>query len=69
MADRTALYRLYDAEDQLLYIGITSYPPKRWTEHERDKPRSAPVTCPQCAEIARVVRRHEDLVLEVELIR
>lgn len=38
MADSTALYRLYDADDQLLYIGITNYPPKRWTEHKRDKP-------------------------------
>jgi len=34
----TALYRLYNADDQLLYIGITTYPPKRFVEHERDKP-------------------------------
>lgn len=34
----TALYRLYDANDQLLYIGIAEYPPKRFVEHERDKP-------------------------------
>lgn len=38
MADRTALYRLYDADGQLLYIGVTTYPPKRFVEHERDKP-------------------------------
>lgn len=36
--DRTALYRLYDAGDELLYIGITNYPPKRFVEHEGDKP-------------------------------
>ncbi|MFD1274878.1 GIY-YIG nuclease family protein [Streptomyces kaempferi] len=37
-ADRTALYRLYDEAGQLLYVGITTYPPKRFVEHERDKP-------------------------------
>lgn len=37
-ADRTALYRLYDETDQLLYIGIATYPPKRFVEHEGDKP-------------------------------
>jgi hypothetical protein len=37
-ADRTALYRLYDETGQLLYVGITTYPPKRFVEHERDKP-------------------------------
>jgi predicted GIY-YIG superfamily endonuclease len=35
--ERTALYRLYDAEDQLLYIGISSSPTRRWRQHERDK--------------------------------
>ena len=38
MSNHTALYRLYDSDDQLLYIGITTYPPKRFVEHERDKP-------------------------------
>lgn len=37
-ADRTALYRLYDEAGHLLYVGITTYPPKRFVEHERDKP-------------------------------
>ncbi|MGW2256099.1 GIY-YIG nuclease family protein [Kitasatospora sp. NPDC001660] len=34
---RTALYRLYDAGGQLLYVGITTRPRYRWTEHARDK--------------------------------
>ncbi|MFE7780373.1 GntR family transcriptional regulator [Streptomyces nigrescens] len=29
----TALYRLYDADDQLLYIGIARYPQSRWEQH------------------------------------
>lgn len=37
-ADRTALYRLYDCDDQLLYVGIAYHPPKRFAEHEGDKP-------------------------------
>lgn len=35
---RTALYRLYDADNQLLYIGITHNPEQRWTGHAFDKP-------------------------------
>ncbi|MFJ6729416.1 GIY-YIG nuclease family protein [Streptomyces sp. NPDC091281] len=36
-AERTALYRLYDADDRLLYVGITSNPKTRWGRHARDK--------------------------------
>jgi predicted GIY-YIG superfamily endonuclease len=32
---RTALYRLYDADEQLLYIGITYDPLKRLEQHSR----------------------------------
>lgn len=32
-AERTALYRLYDAGDQLLYVGITRNPERRWSMH------------------------------------
>lgn len=32
-AERTALYRLYDAGDQLLYVGITRNPEHRWSMH------------------------------------
>ncbi|WP_208903947.1 GIY-YIG nuclease family protein [Streptomyces incarnatus] len=34
---RTALYRLYDAEDTLLYVGIAGDPRSRWAQHARDK--------------------------------
>lgn len=33
MTERTALYRLYDAAGQLLYIGITNNPANRWRRH------------------------------------
>lgn len=36
--ERTALYRLYDANDRLLYVGITSNPTTRLGRHSRDKP-------------------------------
>lgn len=32
-ADRTALYRLYDADGQLLYIGVSNDPDFRWKAH------------------------------------
>ncbi|WP_372344688.1 GntR family transcriptional regulator [Streptomyces sp. KL116D] len=31
--ERTALYRLYDGTDQLLYVGITLDPEARWERH------------------------------------
>ncbi|MGW1160394.1 GntR family transcriptional regulator [Streptomyces sp. NPDC002519] len=31
--ERTALYRLYDAADRLLYVGITTNPETRFTSH------------------------------------
>lgn len=34
----TALYRLFDAADQLLYVGISTQPETRWTQHAADKP-------------------------------
>ncbi|MGW6741681.1 GIY-YIG nuclease family protein [Streptomyces sp. NPDC055025] len=36
-AERTALYRLYDKTDQLLYVGIASDPKNRWYRHATDK--------------------------------
>ena len=36
-AERTALYRLFDAADQLLYIGITYKPEARWKAHAATK--------------------------------
>lgn len=34
---RTALYRLYDANGQLLYVGITDDPDDRWSRHAASK--------------------------------
>lgn len=34
---RTALYRLYDANGGLLYVGITYNPEQRWDAHRSDK--------------------------------
>jgi predicted GIY-YIG superfamily endonuclease len=30
----TALYRLYDADEQLIYVGITNNPANRWRRHQ-----------------------------------
>jgi predicted GIY-YIG superfamily endonuclease len=37
MTDRTALYRLYDADGHLLYVGVTGDPATRWHGHAHDK--------------------------------
>ncbi|MEU2453951.1 hypothetical protein ABZ605_28210 [Streptomyces sp. NPDC012765] len=34
----TAVYRLWNADGELLYIGISHNPPGRYVQHERDKP-------------------------------
>lgn len=35
--ERTALYRFYDVNERLLYVGITDDPWRRWREHVREK--------------------------------
>lgn len=35
---RTALYRLFDADGLLLYVGISHKPDVRWGQHSEDKP-------------------------------
>ncbi|WP_435643840.1 GIY-YIG nuclease family protein [Streptomyces sp. H49] len=35
MTEPTAVYRLYDAEDRLLYVGITRNLARRWDQHSR----------------------------------
>ncbi|MFJ3812253.1 GIY-YIG nuclease family protein [Streptomyces sp. NPDC090073] len=37
-ATRTALYRLRDASNRLLYVGVSEAPLRRWAEHSKDKP-------------------------------
>src|SRR5260370_1126197 len=34
---RTALYRFYDATENLLYVGITNDPWRRWRQHVQEK--------------------------------
>jgi hypothetical protein len=38
MHQRTALYRFFGADDQLLYVGITDRLGERWSTHMRTKP-------------------------------
>jgi predicted GIY-YIG superfamily endonuclease len=35
--EATALYRLYDAADVLLYVGATHNPKARWYNHQRER--------------------------------
>lgn len=37
-AERTALYRLYDDGERLLYIGITTKPTYRFSQHSQSQP-------------------------------
>lgn len=37
MTEAHTLYRLYDADWHLLYVGITGYPSARFSAHQRDK--------------------------------
>ncbi|MFF3998577.1 GIY-YIG nuclease family protein [Streptomyces cyaneofuscatus] len=36
--ERTALYRLYSADDVLLYVGISNNPEARWERHKMFRP-------------------------------
>lgn len=38
MKESTTLYRLYDADGGLLYIGIAGNPGRRFEQHAGDKP-------------------------------
>jgi predicted GIY-YIG superfamily endonuclease len=37
-AEQTVLYRLYDENGQLLYVGVTGDPKTRWKEHRTKMP-------------------------------
>lgn len=36
--ERTAVYRLYDENEQLLYVGVSADPRVRFRQHQRDRP-------------------------------
>lgn len=38
MAERTSVYRLYGADDQLLYVGIAKRFGSRWEQHAKEQP-------------------------------
>jgi prevent-host-death family protein len=38
VSERTALYRLYNAEDRLIYVGVTKDLKARFRQHRADKP-------------------------------
>lgn len=38
MREETTLYRFFDANDRLLYVGISNLASRRWAQHEADKP-------------------------------
>lgn len=64
--ERAALYRLYDASNRLLYIGIAENPGRRWDQHATTKP-----WWPQVAEKTVEWRdtREEAAAAEAEAIR
>jgi predicted GIY-YIG superfamily endonuclease len=37
VTEHTAVYRLYDADDVLLYVGISARPEHRWAQHRAEK--------------------------------
>lgn len=38
MSEPTAVYRLFDKDGTLLYVGITCKPPRRFSQHKTQKP-------------------------------
>lgn len=67
MIDKThALYRFFDKAGDLLYVGISNNPGRRWAQHERDKPWWHEV---HHVEIERYPDRAAVLVAEAEAIR
>ena len=38
MSEQTAVYRLFDANDELLYVGISNHFGQRWERHSRMQP-------------------------------
>jgi len=44
---RTALYRYFDIDDRLLYVGISDKPTRRWSQHRHKKPWASQVATQQ----------------------
>lgn len=63
----TALYRLYDASNALLYIGISTNPKSRFTQHSFSKPWWSSVTRTRVSWLE--VTRQEALAIEAAAIR
>jgi predicted GIY-YIG superfamily endonuclease len=63
---RTALYRFFDSEERLLYVGVAFDPEARWKEHAKSKPWWHDVT-------RKVIEwrptRTDALIAEAEVIR
>lgn len=66
MTTRTALYRHYDADGQLLYVGITNNPTRRLAEH---KSRAVWRNEIDHVEVKWIGSREEALSAEAEAIR
>ena len=48
----TTLYRFYNTDDELLYVGISEHGPARWKAHRKDKP--------WWTDVARTTTEHHD---------
>ncbi|MEU3785236.1 GIY-YIG nuclease family protein [Streptomyces sp900129855] len=64
-AERTAVYRLYDEDERLLYVGVASDPRVRFKQHGRDKSWWPRVTA---REIEWFDSREEALKVEARVI-
>lgn len=62
---RTAVYRFYDNDNTLIYVGITNNPVKRWDLHAYEKPWWSDVTL---REIEWFSTREEAEVAEAQII-
>lgn len=65
-ATPTAVYRFYDADDRLLYVGMTETPKARWTWHRK---RSSWWPDARRREIAWYDSRAEAAAIETQAIR
>lgn len=65
-AVRVAIYRFFDADDELLYVGISSDPALRWMQHRATKPWASEVAM---RVIEWLPSRLDALLAEVQAIR